>query len=99
MRDEIIREELKQLRSQARSQVIVLISSLILIFLWFTNISWATKQATFSSKATQAAGEALGMGTSHTISITIVLSVIITIFYVILLKRLISSKSEDPKMS
>ncbi len=97
MKDEKIREDLKQLRIQARSRVIVLISSLILIFLWFTNISWVVDIATFSSMATQAVARTLGMKTYYIIPVTFIITVLFTIFYIILLKILISSSTRNLK--
>lgn len=95
MKDEKIREDLKRLRTQARSRVIVLISSLILIFLWFTNISWVVDIATFSSMAMAAAGRAFGIETYYIIPVTFIITVLFTIFYIILLKILISSSTRD----
>ena len=97
MNEEEIREELKQLRTQARSRVIVLISSLILIFLWFTNISWVVDIATFSSMAMSSVASTLGMKTYYIIPVTFIITVLFTIFYIILLKILISSSTRDLK--
>jgi hypothetical protein len=97
LKDEKIREDLKQLRAQARSRVIVLISSLILIFLWFTNISWVVDIATFSSMAMAAVARAFGMKTYYIIPVTFIITVLFTIFYIILLKILISSSTRDLK--
>ncbi|NVM46162.1 MAG: hypothetical protein HWN79_14695 [Candidatus Lokiarchaeota archaeon] len=95
MNDEKIREDLKRLRIQARSRVIMLISSLILIFLWFTNLSWITDQETFSSGAMAAFAHALGMKTYYIIPATFIITVLFTIFYLILLKVLISSSTKN----
>ncbi|MHA1931293.1 MAG: hypothetical protein ACW96X_02070 [Promethearchaeota archaeon] len=98
MKDEKIREDLKQLRTQARSRVIVLISSLILIFLWFTNISWVVDSETFSRGAMAALARGLGMSTTYyIIPVTFIITVLFTIFYIILLKTLISSSLRDLK--
>ena len=95
MKDENLEEELKRFRTQARSRVIVLISSLILIFLWFTDFSWITQQATFSSMALAAAGRSIGMETYQVISVTFIITILFTIFYILLLKVLISSSIEN----
>jgi len=99
LNDENIREDLKQLRIQARSRVIMLISSLILIFLWFTNFSWDTDQATFSSRAMAAFARGLGMETYYIIPVTFIITVLFTIFYIILLKVLISSSTKNLRKS
>ena len=91
MKEESIREDLKQLRIQARSRVIVLIASLILIFLWLTNFSWVVDQETFSTGAMAAFARALGMRTYYIIPVTFIVTVLFTIFYIILIKVLISS--------
>ncbi|MHA2391177.1 MAG: hypothetical protein ACXAEX_04340, partial [Promethearchaeota archaeon] len=95
MNDEIIREDLKKLRTQGRSRVIVLIASLILIFLWFTNFSWATDHMTFSSAALAALARYLGMRTYYIIPVTFIITVLYTIFYILLMKILISSSTKD----
>ncbi|MFX0029846.1 MAG: hypothetical protein ACFE8B_11590 [Candidatus Hermodarchaeota archaeon] len=95
MKNENLEEELKRFRTQARSRVIVLISSLILIFLWFTDFSWITQHATFSSMALAAAGRSLGMRISHVISVTFIITILFTIFYILLLKVLISASIEN----
>ncbi|MFX1281906.1 MAG: hypothetical protein ACFFA3_21335, partial [Promethearchaeota archaeon] len=74
MKNENLKDDLKKFRTQARSRVIVLISSLILIFLWFTDFSWITQNRTFSSMALAAAGSTLGMETYHVISVTFIIT-------------------------
>jgi hypothetical protein len=91
LNEDSIRENLKQLRIQARSRVIVLIASLILIFLWFTNFSWVVDHETFSTGAMAAVARALGMRTYYVIPVTFIVTVLFTIFYIILIKVLISS--------
>ncbi|MFX1488300.1 MAG: hypothetical protein ACFFBI_04075 [Promethearchaeota archaeon] len=95
MKDEYLDKDLKRFRTQSRSRVIVLIASLILIFLWFTDFSWITQQVTFSSAALAAAGHALGMSTHLVISVTFIITILYTIFYILLLKVLISSSIEN----
>ena len=49
MKDEELKAEFKKLRIQAKNQVIILISSLVFVFLWFTFFSWISNTRTFSS--------------------------------------------------
>jgi hypothetical protein len=92
LKDEGIEEDLQQLRVQARSKAIVLIASLILIFLWFTDISWVTAHETFSTQAMAAFSRAIGMGSSYyIIPITFIVTILYTLFYIILIKVLVSS--------
>ncbi|MFW9773314.1 MAG: hypothetical protein ACFFEO_14250 [Candidatus Thorarchaeota archaeon] len=97
MNDEDLREELKRLRTQGRSRVIVLVASLILIFLWFTNFSWVTGNATFSSAAMAALARYLGMRSFYIIPVTFIITVLYTIFYILLMKILISTSTKDLK--
>jgi len=87
MKDEELREELRKLRIQARNQIIILLFSLILIFLWFTFFSWTSKTRTFSSEAAYHAAEALGLDMNSIIPLTFFIAIIFTIFYIIILKR------------
>ncbi len=93
MENDESQKQLKEIRIQSRNQVILLIFSLILVFLWFTNFSWTLHQKTFSIDATETAGnesaKAMGedseMGVAAVIPITLVIAIIFTIIYIILL--------------
>lgn len=87
MKDEELKEELKKLRIQAKYQVIIMVSSLILVFLWFSYFSWILNQRTFSREAFHALGKAIGMEVNLIIPMTFFLASIFTILYIILLKK------------
>ena len=95
MKDEVFIEDVIRFRKEVRFKVIVLISTLILVFLWFSDIAWIVRIDTFSSLAMEYLGEFLGFRTSHFISITFIITILYTIFYIILLKGLISSNIES----
>ena len=95
MKDEVFLEDVIRFRKDVRFKIIVLISTLILIFLWFSDIAWIVRIDTFSSLAMEYLGEVLGFRTSYFISITFIITILYTIFYIILLKGLISSNIES----
>lgn len=87
MKDEELRDELRKLRIQAKSQVIILFLSLVLIFLWFTFFSWTLNTQTFSGEATFHAAKALGMDFRSIVPLTFFVAIIFTVFYIIILKK------------
>lgn len=87
MKDEKLKEELRKLRIQAKYQVIILISSLFLVFLWFTYLSWILDQETFSRETFRHLGKAVGMEVSYIVPMTFFLAFFFTILYIILLKK------------
>ncbi|MFX0059032.1 MAG: hypothetical protein ACFE85_07105 [Candidatus Hodarchaeota archaeon] len=87
MKDEDLKDELRKLRIQAKNQVIILLLSLILVFLWFTFFSWTLNTPTFSSEATYHAAEALGIDINSLIPITLFIALVFTFFYIIILKK------------
>ncbi|MFW9938170.1 MAG: hypothetical protein ACFFA8_07165 [Promethearchaeota archaeon] len=87
MKDEDLKEELRKLRIQAKNQVLILLMSLVLIFLWFTFFSWILDTQTFSSEASYYAAKALGMNINFLIPITFFIAMIFTLFYIIILKK------------
>lgn len=91
MNEEFIENELKKIRKEGRSQVIVMISSLILVFLWFSYFSWQLDQETFSQGAIQYMGESSSLSIPLVMNFILIFSIFFTIFYIWLLKRLVPS--------
>jgi ammonia channel protein AmtB len=87
MKNEELEKKYKELRIQAKNQVIILISSLILVFLWFSFFSWITNRRTFSGEAFYHAARALGMEISYVVPLIFLFASVFTIFYIILLKK------------
>ena len=86
MENKELQEKLKEIRVQAKTQVILLISSLFLIFLWFTYFSWSLNQKTFSAEATESVADAVKVSSSNMVPITFIIAILFTIFYLILMK-------------
>jgi len=97
MKDEELKAEFKKLRIQAKNQVIILISSLVFVFLWFTFFSWISNTRTFSSDATYQAAEAIGMEISYLVPIIFFFAIIFTIFYFLILKKFTPKIMENSK--
>jgi len=95
MKDEELKEELKKLRIQAKYQVIIMVSSLILVFLWFSYFSWISNQRTFSREAFYQLGKAAGMEVNYIIPITFFLASIFTVLYIIILKKFAPTIKEN----
>jgi hypothetical protein len=91
MDNENLEEKFQKLRIQARVKVYVLVSSLILFFLWFANFSWGTEQKTFSAMAMAAAVGFFGVSEQLVVPVTLIITLIYTVFYIILIKALLSS--------
>jgi hypothetical protein len=87
MKDEELKDQFKKLRIQAKNQVIILISSLILVFLWITFFSWILNTQTFSREASYHAAKALGMEISYIVPIMFFFAIIFMLFYFLILKK------------
>ncbi|MFX0141738.1 MAG: hypothetical protein ACFFDN_49325, partial [Candidatus Hodarchaeota archaeon] len=81
-------KEFKKLRIHARNQVIILIFSLILVFLWFTFFSWILNTQTFSREASYYAAQAVGLEINFIVPITFFFAFIFTVFYILILRKL-----------
>lgn len=79
---------LYQTRKEATGQVIVLVISLGLVFLWFSVASLASRQRTFSGDAMAAMGGAASLGYRGTIGLVVGLAVFLSILYVVVVIRL-----------
>lgn len=89
-----IEEELKKIRRQGKAQVIIMVSSLVLVFLWFSCLAWLFEQETFSQEAFEYFGQG-ALGSSGLIILIFGITVIFTFIYVYILKKLAPSMSID----
>ena len=87
--------EFKDLRRQARNQVLVMMSSLILVFLWFTLFSLNFRQETFSADATETATEAAQVPAWSYLPMMFLVSVVFTLCYVLTLRHFISESARE----
>ena len=81
-------KELKKIRTQAKAQVIIMVSSLILIFSWFSMFSWLFKQDTFSYQAFYEVGRfAAPLASDFNLVIPIIFlsTIAVTLIYIFIL--------------
>lgn len=91
--DSDIEEKLKKIRKQGRSQIIIMISSLLLVFLWFSAFSWVLDQPTFGQEVFHYMMS--GFSPTYAIILIFIISMLFTIFYIYLIKRLAPSLASD----
>jgi len=67
-----------------------MISSLVLIFLWFTTISWWLKQNTFGQEAFLTFGEAISLNPMLTMILLFYITLIFTLIYIQIIRKYMS---------
>ena len=91
--DPEIEQEIRRIRKQGRAQVIILVSTLLLVFLWFTSFSWIFDQQTFGQEAMYSV-----MGEFFSVQFLIILTFMIasffTIVYIYILRKFVHSMSD-----
>lgn len=81
-----IEREIHKIRTQGRAQIIILVSSLVLVFLWFTTLSWVFDQPTFGQEAFEyMAGEDFSV--SFLVIISFNIALLFTIAYIYILRK------------
>jgi hypothetical protein len=88
----LLEEEVKRIRIQGRAQIIIMISSLIFIFLWFTLFSSLFNQSTFSQETFEYFGELAGFSSSFLIIFIAMITAGFTVVYIYLIRHLAQIK-------
>ena len=93
-----IQEELKRIRKQGKAQIIIMVSSLVLVFLWFTCLSWLFGVDTFGQEAFEYFGMLGSFSLSFIIILAFAITVYFTLFYIYILKRFLPYLSDDEEL-
>ncbi len=83
--DKQVEKELRQLRTQGKVEVIILVSSLVLIFLWMSFLSISFELPTFSGDVYRAASNTMGMPAAMTLNFSLLFAILFTCFFCLLL--------------
>jgi len=86
--ESVLEEEVRRIRTQGKAQIIIMISSLVLVFLWFTILSWLLKQRTFSQETIEYVGQHAGFNSSFLIIFTVIITAFFTVVYIYLIRHL-----------
>ena len=90
-----IEEKLERIRKQGKAQIIILVASLGLVFLWFTFLSWVFGDNTFGQEAFVWFYSFGSFDLSFMIMMTFIITMLFTYTYFLILKRYLPLLSAD----
>ncbi len=74
------------MRTQGKVEVTILVSSLVLIFLWMSFLSLSLNQPTFSGELYEVTGHAASMSVPAMLNFSFVFAIMFTCFFCLLLR-------------